>query len=73
MQPSGLLGSRWNRNRPAIDSGVLRRAHPASGTEWNVQVVKGKVNGKCLWNACKALSIGLILLAIGASMATIGT
>ncbi|KAF7266097.1 uncharacterized protein LOC143203970 [Rhynchophorus ferrugineus] len=53
-------------------SEVVRRAHPASGAQWNVQVVRGKVNGKCLWNACKALSLGLLLMVLGAAMATIG-
>lgn len=51
---------------------MVRRAHPASGAQWNVQVVRGKVNGKCLWNACKALSLGLLLMILGAAMATIG-
>ncbi|EEB13010.1 hypothetical protein Phum_PHUM218550, partial [Pediculus humanus corporis] len=35
-------------------------------------VVKGKVTTRCLWNACKALSIGLLLLTIGTSMAVVG-
>lgn len=53
-------------------SGPLRRACPASGAQWNVQVVKGKMTGRCLWNACKALSLGLLLMVLGTAMATIG-
>lgn len=68
-------GGGWARggggSAPAT-TGVVRRAHPASGAQWNVQVVRGKVNGRCLWNACKALSLGLLLMVLGAAMATIG-
>ncbi|CAG9771094.1 unnamed protein product [Ceutorhynchus assimilis] len=64
-----LLSGGWTRGGT---SEVVRRAHPASGAQWNVQVVRGKVNGKCLWNACKALSLGLLLMVLGAAMATIG-
>ncbi|KAH1002585.1 hypothetical protein HUJ04_008662 [Dendroctonus ponderosae] len=64
-----LLSGGWTRGGT---SEVVRRAHPASGAQWNVQVVRGKVNGKCLWNACKALSLGLLLMLLGAAMATIG-
>lgn len=71
MHQGALLGSGWARGGGA-GSGVVRRAHPASGAQWNVQVVRGKVNGKCLWNACKALSLGLLLMVLGAAMATIG-
>ncbi|XP_046809119.1 uncharacterized protein LOC111689830 isoform X1 [Lucilia cuprina] len=52
--------------------GNLRRAHPASGATWNVQVVRGKMSSKCLWHACRALVLGLTLLAVGAGMATLG-
>lgn len=52
--------------------GNLRRAHPASGATWNVQVVRGKMSSKCLWHACRALVLGLTLLLLGAGMATIG-
>ncbi|XP_065171850.1 uncharacterized protein [Atheta coriaria] len=71
MQQRTILGCNWARGGEA-GSGVVRRAHPASGAQWNVQVVRGKVNGKCLWNACKALSIGLLLMLLGGAMATIG-
>ncbi|XP_020716252.1 uncharacterized protein LOC101458291 isoform X2 [Ceratitis capitata] len=52
--------------------GNLRRAHPASGATWNVQVVRGKMSSKCLWHACRALVLGLTLMLVGAGMATIG-
>lgn len=68
-------GGGWARGGAGTTSGttgVVRRAHPASGAQWNVQVVRGKVNGRCLWNACKALSLGLLLMVLGAAMATIG-
>lgn len=39
--------------------GPLRKAHPASGATFNVQVVKGKMSEKCLVHACRALSIGV--------------
>ncbi|KAJ8943753.1 hypothetical protein NQ318_011964 [Aromia moschata] len=69
MNQRAFLGAGWARGG---SSEVVRRAHPASGAQWNVQVVRGKVNGKCLWNACKALSLGLLLMVLGAAMATIG-
>ncbi|XP_026730372.1 uncharacterized protein LOC113495692 [Trichoplusia ni] len=53
-------------------TGPLRRAHPASGATWNVQVVKGKMSSQCLWHACRALSAGLLLMLLGAAMAVIG-
>ncbi|XP_065361777.1 uncharacterized protein LOC135955353 [Calliphora vicina] len=52
--------------------GNLRRAHPASGATWNVQVVRGKMSSKCLWHACRALILGVTLLVVGAGMATLG-
>lgn len=39
--------------------GPLRKAHPASGATFNVQVVKGKMSEKCLLHACRALTIGV--------------
>lgn len=50
----------------------VRRACPASGASWNVQVVRGKMTSKCLWHACQALALGFLLMVIGAGMATIG-
>ncbi|GLV43878.1 uncharacterized protein CBL_11542 [Carabus blaptoides fortunei] len=70
MHQGAFLGGGWARG--STSTGVVRRAHPASGAQWNVQVVRGKVNGRCLWNACKALSLGLLLMVLGAAMATIG-
>lgn len=69
MHQRAFLSGGWARGGT---SEVLRRAHPASGAQWNVQVVRGKVNGRCLWNACKALSLGLLLMILGSAMATIG-
>ncbi|XP_036143940.1 uncharacterized protein LOC105834335 isoform X1 [Monomorium pharaonis] len=51
--------------------GTQRRAC-GPGANWNVQVVRGKVTTRCLWHACKALGIGLLLMLLGACMATIG-
>ncbi|RZF36087.1 hypothetical protein LSTR_LSTR005903 [Laodelphax striatellus] len=58
----------------ALQHGASTRCSgvPRNPAQWNVQVVKGKVNKRCFWNACKALSFGLLLMLIGASMATIG-
>ncbi|XP_072947729.1 uncharacterized protein [Epargyreus clarus] len=53
-------------------TGPLRRAHPASGATWNVQVVRGKMSSQCLWHACRALSAGLLLMLLGTAMAVIG-
>ncbi|XP_037530031.1 uncharacterized protein LOC119407223 [Rhipicephalus sanguineus] len=33
---------------------------------------RGKVSDQCLWAACKAMTTGLVLIVIGASMATVG-
>ncbi|XP_037024222.1 uncharacterized protein LOC119066072 isoform X2 [Bradysia coprophila] len=62
---------RKSRREVAV-GGPLRRAHPASGATWNVQVVRGKMTSRCLWHACRALMIGILLMALGAGMATIG-
>ncbi|XP_054287778.1 uncharacterized protein LOC129003508 [Macrosteles quadrilineatus] len=35
-------------------------------------IARNKVSTRCFWNACKALSFGLLLMMIGAAMATIG-
>lgn len=42
------------------------------GATWNVQVVKGKITTSCLWHALRALIVGVVLMTIGAGMATIG-
>ncbi|XP_064486401.1 uncharacterized protein LOC135398827 isoform X2 [Ornithodoros turicata] len=39
---------------------------------WNPDPPRGKVSDKCLWAACKAMTTGLLLIVIGASMATLG-
>lgn len=63
--------TKWQSHRK-ISLGPVRRACPASGASWNVQVVRGKMTSKCLWHACQALAIGFLLMIIGAGMATIG-
>ncbi|KAL7048214.1 hypothetical protein ACKWTF_003266 [Chironomus riparius] len=65
-------GSQWKQQTRRETSGPLRRACPASGATWNVQVVRGKMSTRCLWHACRALMVGILLMVIGASMATIG-
>uniref|UniRef100_A0A1A9W3B4 Transmembrane protein 200A n=1 Tax=Glossina brevipalpis TaxID=37001 RepID=A0A1A9W3B4_9MUSC len=69
--PSRRMGG-GGTTRRKHSLGNLRRAHPASGATWNVQVVRGKMSSKCLWHACRALVLGLTLLLLGAGMATIG-
>ena len=68
-------GSQWHTQSKTSSLGVgpLRRAHPASGATWNVQVVRGKMTSRCLWHACRALVLGIILMVVGGGMATIGT
>lgn len=68
--PTRRSGGTTVRRKHSI--GNLRRAHPASGATWNVQVVRGKMSSKCLWHACRALVLGLTLMLLGAGMATIG-
>ncbi|XP_058827366.1 uncharacterized protein LOC131687304 isoform X2 [Topomyia yanbarensis] len=64
-------GSQWqSRRKPSL--GPLRRAHPASGATWNVQVVRGKMTSRCLWHACRALALGIVLMLVGGGMATVG-
>ncbi|XP_053686550.1 uncharacterized protein LOC128736094 [Sabethes cyaneus] len=64
-------GSQWqSRRKPSL--GPLRRAHPASGATWNVQVVRGKMTSRCLWHACRALVVGIVLMLVGGGMATVG-
>lgn len=63
--------SQW-QSRRNITLGPIRRAHPASGAMFNVQIVRGKITSRCLWHACRALMLGIILMMLGAGMATIG-
>lgn len=35
-------------------------------------MVKGKITTSCLWHALRALIVGVVLMTIGAGMATIG-
>ncbi|KAF6202934.1 hypothetical protein GE061_003341 [Apolygus lucorum] len=44
-----------------------------STKDWELEVVKtGTLSSKCFWNACKALTFGLLLMFIGTTMATLG-
>lgn len=71
MHGSHVKLKQWQAHRK-ISLGPVRRACPASGASWNVQVVRGKMTSKCLWHACQALALGFLLMVIGAGMATIG-
>ncbi|XP_045608238.1 uncharacterized protein [Procambarus clarkii] len=53
-------------------SETLRPRRSQAKRQWSIQAVKGKVTTSCLWNACKALTIGVLLIFIGAGMATVG-
>lgn len=70
--PARRAGGGVSTIRRKHSLGNLRRAHPASGATWNVQVVRGKMSSKCLWHACRALILGVTLLLVGAGMATLG-
>lgn len=65
--------SQWQSRRKISLGPPVRRAHPASGATWNVQVVRGKMTTTCLWHACRALALGMALMTLGAGMATLGT
>lgn len=64
--------AQWQSRRNISLGPPVRRAHPASGATWNVQVVRGKITSRCLWHACRALALGVVLMLLGAGMATIG-
>ncbi|XP_063698053.1 uncharacterized protein LOC134828991 [Culicoides brevitarsis] len=64
--------AKLTHSRRGESLGPIRKADPTSGATFNVQVVKGKMSGKCLVHACRALTIGLTLMFIGAAMATVG-
>ncbi|CAG7719090.1 unnamed protein product [Allacma fusca] len=34
--------------------------------------MRGKMSKNCLWHACQALFVGLVLFSIGAAMSTLG-
>ncbi|XP_049860445.1 uncharacterized protein LOC126354685 [Schistocerca gregaria] len=76
MHQGAFLGANWTVRRKASQAASrhrsLHQSVAASSARWNVQVVRGKVTSRCLWNACKALTVGLALLLLGTTMATIG-
>jgi hypothetical protein len=73
MHQGAFMGANWTVRRKLSVAPHARRAYQPHGAQWNVQVVRGKVTTRCLWNACKALSVGLLLLLLGCAMATVGT
>ncbi|KAI5695212.1 hypothetical protein M8J75_012797 [Diaphorina citri] len=81
MSQGALLGNQWrsNSNRSATSgggaSGVGGRCPGlGAGVKGDTQqwLNRSKLSKRCFWNACKALSFGLLLMVIGGSMATIG-
>ncbi|XP_046397681.1 uncharacterized protein LOC124164401 [Ischnura elegans] len=52
--------------------GEQRPPPPAGGCCLVGGPARAKMTTRCLWNACKALSLGLVLLALGCAMATLG-
>ena len=66
------MGANWTVRRKVSVAPHQRRGYQPHGAQWNVQVVRGKVTTRCLWNACKALTLGLLLLLMGCAMATVG-
>ena len=66
------MGANWTVRRKMSVAPHPRRGYQPHGAHWNVQVVRAKVTTRCLWNACKALTLGLVLLLAGCAMATVG-
>lgn len=64
------------RQMTAMDVGV--GGTKAAGFPWELSERSGpddavdKMSERCLWSACKAISVGLLLIACGAAMATLG-
>lgn len=62
-------GATWN----VQGSRIMSRSKQHQFIIFNVfPVVRGKMSTACLWHACRALIVGMVLMVIGASMATIG-
>jgi cytochrome c oxidase assembly protein Cox11 len=66
------MGANWTVRRKLSVAPHPRRGYQPHGAHWNVQVVRAKVTTRCLWNACKALTVGMVLLLAGCAMATVG-
>jgi len=66
------MGANWTVRRKLSVAPRPRRAYQPHGAHWNVQVVRAKMTKRCLWNACKALTLGVVLLLAGCAMATVG-
>jgi hypothetical protein len=58
--------------KPKSCRAAARDRTNVNADDWNAQVGKGKVTSRCLWNACKALSLGIVLMVLGAAMAILG-
>ncbi|XP_067001011.2 uncharacterized protein [Anabrus simplex] len=72
MHQGAFMGANWTVRRKLSVAPTTRLRQYQPQSQWNVQVVRGKVTTRCLWNACKALTLGLILMMLGCAMATIG-
>ena len=66
------MGANWTVRRKLSVAPHPRRGYQPHGAHWNVQVVRARVTKRCLWNACKALTLGVVLLLAGCTMATVG-
>ncbi|GAB0096157.1 hypothetical protein DMENIID0001_116340 [Sergentomyia squamirostris] len=69
---SSMRGSAQWQPRMKPSMGPVRRACPASGATFNIEVGRAKMTSRCLWHACRALALGIILMLLGAGLATIG-
>lgn len=75
MHQGAFMGHSWSaasKRKASMSRSRTVRTQTSARAQWNVQVVRGKVTSRCLWNACKALSLGLVLMTIGGAMATLG-
>ncbi|XP_059612938.1 uncharacterized protein LOC132259358 [Phlebotomus argentipes] len=68
--PSSRGSAQWQPRMKSM--GPVRRACPASGATFNIEVGRAKMTSRCLWHACRALALGIVLMLLGAGMATIG-
>jgi len=72
MHQGAFMGANWTVRRKLSVAPHPRRGYQPHGAHWNVQVVRSRVTKRCLWNACKALTLGVVLLLAGCTMATVG-
>lgn len=69
--PHGHLPHRLRPPGPFRDSMGLQAMRPRK-KGFTMTALKGKVTVKCIWAACKAMSIGILFIAIGASLMAVG-